>query len=109
MAGMCGASYAAPYINRIETATGNAFEILEESLKIVDSQKLNIKIMAAAIKSNQQFLRCIKLGVPAITLPDDIYHSLFASSESVAESLHQFDLAWASNERMRQSSFFALD
>jgi TalC/MipB family fructose-6-phosphate aldolase len=108
-AALCGASYAAPYVNRIEVATGQAFEILGESQRIIDAYGLKIKIMAAAIKSVEQFVRCAKLGVPAVTLPDDIYNALFVSNENIVNSLHQFDLAWASNERMRESSFFVLD
>jgi TalC/MipB family fructose-6-phosphate aldolase len=108
-AALCGASYAAPYVNRIETATGRAFEMLEESQKIIDKYGFKTKILAASFKSVDQFIRCATLGLAAVTLPDNIYRALFASNEHIANSLNQFDSAWVSNAGMNTSRFFALD
>lgn len=108
-AALCGASYAAPYVNKIEAISGRAFEMLKESQTILDAHNLDMKIMAAAVKSVEQFMLCTKLGIPAVTLPDDVYDSLFVSNEEIAKSLQQFQLAWASNKRMSESGFFAPD
>ena len=108
-AALCGASYAAPYVNRIEVAGGRAFETLEESQKIIGKYGLKTKILAASIKSVEQFIRCATIGVAAATLPDDVYHALFASNENIADILDQFDKAWASNAHMQGSRFLALE
>lgn len=108
-AALCGATYAAPYLNRIEEVTGRAFEMLQASQKIIETYGFKTQILAAAIKSVDQFVRCATLGIPAVTLPENVYRALFASNENIASSLHRFDVAWASNERMKNSNFFALD
>lgn len=107
LASLCGATYAAPYLNRIHTTTGGAFEILEKSQRIIETYKFKTKILAAAVKSVEQFMRCAELGISAVTLPDDVYRALFASSDNVASSLEKFDLAWSSNAGMKESPFFA--
>jgi TalC/MipB family fructose-6-phosphate aldolase len=108
MAALCGATYAAPYVNRIETATGNAFDMLEESQTIINRHGFRIKIMAAAIKSVEQFVRCAALGINTVTLPSEVYDELFSSNAHIDESLNQFDIAWNSNELLKKSSFFTL-
>ncbi|TAM54247.1 MAG: hypothetical protein EPN57_06385 [Paraburkholderia sp.] len=109
MASLCGATYAAPYLNRIEMSTGGAFEISKKSEKIIRTYGFKTRILAAAVKSVEQFMRCAELGVSAVTVSDDIYHALFASNGDIVCSLEKFDLAWASNAGMRESQFFALD
>ena len=107
MASLCGATYAAPYLNRIEATIGGAFEMLESSQRIVQNYRFKTKILAAAVKSVEQFMHCAELGVSAVTLPDDVYYALFASSRDIASSLEKFDLAWSLNAGMKESPFFA--
>jgi hypothetical protein len=42
-------------------------------------------------------------------LPGDIYHALFATNDNVADSVHKFELDWASNARMKASETFMLE
>lgn len=109
LAALCNATYVAPYLNRIQMATGGAFEIIEKSQNIILKYGFKTKILSAAIKSVEQFTRCAELGVSAVTLPDDVYRALFDSNESITSSLRKFDLAWDANAGMNRSSFFALD
>ncbi|OHX13373.1 hypothetical protein BI347_07505 [Chromobacterium sphagni] len=106
LAAMAGASYAAPYVNRIEASTGNAFALLQESQAILEKHRYRTAIMAAAIKSTDQFLRCAQIGVGAITLPPSVYQGLFASSQDIDDSLLRFETAWRSNAFTAQSSLF---
>lgn len=109
MASLCGATYVAPYLNRIECATGGAFEMLAASQRIIETYGFKTKILAAAVKSVDQFIRCADLGVAAVTLPGDVYQALFASNEHIDGSLDKFNEAWASNARMSESKVFRLD
>ncbi|WP_047258233.1 transaldolase family protein [Chromobacterium subtsugae] len=106
MAGMVGASYAAPYVNRIEQSTGNAFAILSESQAILERYRYKTIIMAAAIKSVEQCVRCAQFGIGAATLPSDIYRGLFASNHDIDDSLAKFDAAWAASKFTSGSSLF---
>jgi TalC/MipB family fructose-6-phosphate aldolase len=109
LAALCGATYVAPYLNRIQMATGDAFEIIEKSQRIIEKYGFRTKVLSAAVKSVEQFVRCAELGVSAVTLPDDVYHALFAENESIGSSLRKFDLAWDSNAGMNKSPVFTLD
>ncbi|AUH53380.1 hypothetical protein CXB49_22675 [Chromobacterium sp. ATCC 53434] len=106
MAGMVGARYAAPYVNRIEQSTGNAFAMLEQAQHILDSAGYPTAILGAAIKSVDQFIGCARLGIAAITLPTEVYRRLFASSTDIDGSLAQFDAAWAGNPLATSSHLF---
>ncbi|OHX19631.1 transaldolase family protein [Chromobacterium sphagni] len=108
LAGMVGASYAAPYVNRIEQSTGNAFSILRESQEILDKYNYTTTIMAAAIKSVEQCVRCAQLGIGAITLPSETYNSLFSSNADIDDSLEKFESAWASSDFTAKSSLFKI-
>jgi TalC/MipB family fructose-6-phosphate aldolase len=107
MASLCGATYAAPYLSKIQMETGEAFGMLETSQKIIEAYGFKTKMLVAAVKSVEQFVRCAELGLSAVTLPENVYRALFASNKSIASSLDTFDLAWGSNAGMKESPFFA--
>ncbi|PRP72300.1 hypothetical protein BUE93_02355 [Chromobacterium amazonense] len=108
MAGMVGASYAAPYVNRIEKSTGDAWLVIETAQHVLDHYGYQTKIMGAAIKSTEQFVRCASLGIAAITLPANNYQQIFASSTDIDDSLQQFAAAWKSNRFATTSNLFQL-
>ena len=105
-ASMLGAMYAAPYLNKIESTTGNSFGVLSEAQNILSRDQSKTKIMGAAIVNAQQFSSCAKIGIGAITLPAHVYKELFASNEHMESSLSVFDAAWTSNDRTSRSSLF---
>ncbi|MBX9296564.1 transaldolase family protein [Chromobacterium piscinae] len=106
LAALAGASYAAPYVNRIELSTGNAFEVLEQSQRLLDAYGYKTSILAAAVKTVDQFLRCAQTGVAAVTLPVAVFQQLHASSEDIEQSLRKFDAAWQSNGLTRDAALF---
>jgi len=106
MACMVGAHYAAPYVNRIEQSTGDAFGLIADAQQIIDRYGYRTRIMGASIKSPDQFIRCAKLGIGAITLPADTYRQLFASNPDIDASLVSFDKAWRGNLFSAESRLF---
>lgn len=100
---IAGAAYAAPYLGRLP---GNQEATLADMQAIIQQQKYPIKIMAAAIRSSDQFVECARLGVSAITLPIHVYEELFVPSNYVTESLHKFTLDWVANPQTQQSDLF---
>lgn len=103
---MLGASYAAPYLSRIETATKNAWSMLREAQHILSTNQYKTQIMGAAIKTTAQFVECAHIGIGAITLPGNVYCELFNSNDSIDTSLEQFKLDWESNPATHQSALF---
>ncbi len=104
---LAGASYIAPYFNRIENASGgHALKVLKEMQEIIHVQRYQIKIMAAAIHSSKQLCDCAQLGVGAITIPVPVYQEMMQSSSHVEDSLKKFKEDWQSNKETATSKLF---
>jgi transaldolase len=106
-AGIAGARYAAPYIDKIETASGNAFELLRRAQHALAQLDCPTQIMGAALKSVHQFTQCAELGIGAVTLPPPVYQALFSTSPEIDASLAAFDTAWGANPHTAQSRLFS--
>lgn len=106
LSALAGASYIAPYFNRIESACGKALTVLKEMQEIIDVQRYQIKIMAAAIHSSQQYCDCARVGVGAITVPVPVYQELMKTSAHVADSLGKFKEDWNANQETGESALF---
>jgi TalC/MipB family fructose-6-phosphate aldolase len=106
LAAAVGAKYAAPYLGRIEKTTGHSFEILAEMTQIISQQKQTLRLLAAAITSTEQLIKCAALGVHAITLPAAVYQSLLATHPATEESLEGFAKDWLSGKYTTTSTLF---
>lgn len=109
LSALAGASYIAPYFNRIENlrgASGHALSVLKEMQEIINVQRYPIKIMAAAIHSTQQYCDCARVGVGAITVPVPVYQDLMQTSSHVAECLNKFKEDWNANQKTEESALF---
>lgn len=106
LSSLVGAYYIAPYVSRINTATGNALGVLEEMQTIIRAQQNSIKIMAASIQSAQQVCDCARLGISAITVPVTVYKELFSGSAHIDESLEKFKADWQGNTETATTDLF---
>lgn len=94
LSSIAGATYAAPYIGRIEEIGGNHIPVLLEMMEIVKRQKNNLKIIAAAIRSKQQILDCSRLGVSALTVAPNVYQEFLKDNTDTLSSLEAFEQDW---------------
>ena len=76
LAGKCGASYAAPYINRIDNMGYNGVQVAKQIQDIFRTNQLNTEILAASFKNSQQVLELCEYGVGASTAAPDIIEGL---------------------------------
>lgn len=72
MAGVAGADFVAPYVNRIDNISGNGVNVVREILQEFKLYDLKTKVLAASFKNVQQISEVSKLGVDAITVPLDL-------------------------------------
>ena len=88
IAGECGASYAAPYVNRIDNLGLNGIRVTQEIQQIFSATGLETEVIAASFKNSQQLLELCKCGIGAATLSPEIFAELVKNSEvdSAAES-----------------------
>ena len=106
LAAMLGATYAAPYLSKIDQSGGNADAVIDEGNAIIKANRYTTKIMVASIKTVEQFVQCAKIGAAAVTLPGQVYRELFCSTPQIEESMSLFDGVWNSNHLTRHSELF---
>ena len=80
IAGQCGASYAAPYVNRIDNMGFNGLHVAQEIQEIFSSNRMETEVIAASFKNSQQVLELCKCGISAATLAPELFFSLVKNS-----------------------------
>ena len=80
IAGQCGASYAAPYVNRIDNMGFNGLTVAQEIQKIFSSNRMETEVIAASFKNSQQVLELCKCGIGAATVAPEIFFTLVKNS-----------------------------
>jgi transaldolase len=90
-----GASYLAPYLGRIADAGKDPIQVLTEMHSIKLNYGFSGKIMGAGIRDLATALKCLEVGICAVTLPEKIFAQLIEDSESTLFSLKKFSLDWS--------------
>lgn len=78
LAAKAGASYVAPYVNRLDNITGDGVDVVKDIISIIDEYQFNTKVVAASFKNSQQVLNVLKHGVHSITIPTDVAKNMIA-------------------------------
>ena len=78
LAAKTGADYVAPYVNRIDSISGDGVSVVSDLVNILNTYNLNSKVVAASFKNAQQVLDLMKIGVHSVTVPTDICKSMMA-------------------------------
>ena len=80
IAGQCGASYAAPYVNRIDNMGFNGLTVARDIQQIFEKNSMETEVIAASFKNSQQVLELCKCGIGAATLSPEIFTALVKNS-----------------------------
>ena len=76
LAGKAGASYAAPYINRIDNMGYNGIQVAQKIHNIFKNNGLKTEVLAASFKNSQQLLELCEYGIGASTVSPDVIDAL---------------------------------
>ena len=77
LAAKAGASYVAPYVNRIDNMGYDGIAIVKQIQDILDSYpELECEILAASFKNSQQVLELCAYGIGSITAAPDVIDAL---------------------------------
>lgn len=76
----CGASYAAPYVNRIDNMGFNGLTVARDIQQIFSANRMETEVIAASFKNSQQVLELCKCGIAAATLSPEIFSALVKNS-----------------------------
>lgn len=76
LAAKAGASYVAPYVNRMNKLYGNGIETVDKIYRIFRNNDYHTKILGASFKTAEQITDLAELGIDAVTAPADLIKSL---------------------------------
>ena len=95
MAAAAGASFVAPYFNRIDNIIGNGAFVIEQIVNQFDLYGFDCKVLAASFKNAWQVNECAAVGCHSVTLTLDTMKSLISHPMTDA-AIAGFDKDWKS-------------
>ena len=95
MAAMAGASFVAPYVNRLDNIIGDGCAVVEEIVNQLAIYDSDCKVLAASFKNAEQVHKCASVGCQSVTVSADILASLIAHPMTDA-AVAGFDKDWKS-------------
>ncbi|WP_423840868.1 fructose-6-phosphate aldolase [Vibrio mytili] len=93
MAAFAGASFVAPYINRIDMLSGNAIETVNSISHLLSNHAQLCQVLGASFKNTKQVIDCLSVGNSSVTIPVDIAYKMMTNS-CVDEAINQFQQDW---------------
>ena len=78
IAAKAGASFVAPYVNRLDNILGDGTEVVAQIVKQFKLHELNCRVLAASFKNAEQVHKCAMAGCHSVTVSDDILKSLIS-------------------------------
>lgn len=90
LAAKAGATYAAPYINRIDNLGADGIRTAKEIHDIFKLNGLQTEVLAASFKNSQQFITLCEHGIGATTVSPDVLEVLI-KNDSVTAALRAFE------------------
>lgn len=93
IAAKAGASYVAPYVNRIDNISGDGVKVVSEIVQILKLANLDTKVLAASFKNIDQVLKICLTGAQAATINTDIIDKMI-SHPLTDLSVENFIIDW---------------
>lgn len=93
MAARAGASFVAPYVNRLDSIIGDGTNVVAETVEQFKLYGVNCKVLAASFKNAEQVHRCALAGCHSITVTADIMKQLISHPMTDA-AVEGFDKSW---------------
>lgn len=95
IAAKAGASFVAPYVNRLDNIIGDGCEVVREITDQLDLYALDCKVLAASFKNAQQVHNCASVGCHSVTVAADILKTVISHPMTDA-AIEGFDKDWES-------------
>ena len=95
IAAMAGASFVAPYVNRLDNILGDGTEVVAEIVNQLHLYGSDCKVLAASFKNAEQVHKCASAGCHSVTVAADILKMVISHPMTDA-AIAGFDKDWAS-------------
>lgn len=93
LAALAGASFVAPYFNRIDTLTGNAIETVESISHLLSYHAQACRIIGASFKNTKQVIECLSVSQSSVTIPVELAYQMMENL-CVNDAINKFHQDW---------------
>ena len=93
LAAKAGASFVAPYVNRIDNMGYHGFDAVSDIQAILDASDYNCDVLVASFRNTQQVQDLAALGVGAATISEAVFEKIIPDS-MIDESVKTFGEAF---------------
>ena len=73
IAANAGASFVAPYVNRLDNIIGDGVRVVEDIVTVFDNYGLDCQVLAASFKNAEQIHNCALCGCHTATISPDLF------------------------------------
>lgn len=95
LAAMAGASFVAPYANRLDNILGDGCAVVAETVQLLKIYGSDCKVLAASFKNAEQVHRCEMAGCHSVTVSENILKTL-ATHPMTDSAIEGFKADWKS-------------
>ncbi len=95
IAAKAGASFVAPYVNRLDNIIGDGTEVVAQIVEQFDLYGMDCKVLAASFKNAEQVHKCSMVGCQSVTVTADILKNVISHPMTDA-AIAGFDKDWKS-------------
>lgn len=89
LAAKAGASYVAPYVNRIDNMGYDGVMVVQEIQDILDNNGMDCEVLAASFKNSQQVMELARYGVGGATAAPNVIDS-FVKNAAIDGAVQDF-------------------
>lgn len=89
LAAKSGASYVAPYVNRIDNMGYDGIRVTKEIHDLLSNNRMDCMVLAASFKNSQQILELCKYGIGAATAAPSVIDS-FVKNAAIDQAVLDF-------------------
>lgn len=93
LAAKAGASYASPFIGRLDDIGQDGMKVVEETLKIFQNYNLKTQVIVASVRNVDHVKRAALMGAPIATVPFKVLQELF-KHELTDKGIEKFLADW---------------
>ncbi len=95
LAATAGASFVAPYVNRLDNIIGDGVEVAAEIVKQLEKYHSDCKVLVASFKTAEQVHKCASVGCHSMTVTAEILRTVI-SHPMTDSAIAGFEKDWAS-------------
>lgn len=78
LAARAGASFVAPYVNRLDNILGDGVRVVEDIVTIFDAYDLPCQVLSASFKNAEQIHQCALCGCHAATISPELFQTILS-------------------------------